>query len=287
LGTLAAGASKSVEIELTARQAGRITIKAEATADGDLKTTAVEEVIVRRPQLQVVVSGPKVHYAGAPATYEVRVKNPGDAAAHQVNVAAVLPADVDVLASNQSGQFDASQHQINWTIPSLAAAGEQTFTFKCILRNAGANRIEAMAQAEGDLKDASLVNTQILAVADLMLDVTDSPGPIPVGQEMTYEIRIRNRGTNGAEQVETLAFFSQGLEPVSVEGGSHEIRDGAVIFKPLAAVAAGGEAILKIKARATSAGSHRIRVEVQCKSLGTHLTSEDTTLFYAEDGGTQ
>ncbi len=284
LGTLSAGASKSVEIELTARQAGRITIKAEATADGDLKTAAVEEVIVRRPQLQVLVSGPKVHYAGAPASYEVRVKNPGDAAAHQVNVAAVLPSDVDVLASGQSGQFDASQHRINWSIESLAASAEQTFTFKCIMRSTGANRIEAVAQADGELKDANLVNTQILAVADLALDVSDSPGPIPVGQEMTYEIRIRNRGTNGADQVEAVAFFSQGLEPVSVEGGFHEIRDGAVIFKPLATVPPGGEAILKINARAVTPGSHRIRVEVQCKSLGTQLTSEDTTLFYAEDG---
>ena len=40
----------------------------------------------------------------------------------------------------------------------------------------------------------------------------------------------------------------------------------------------------KIKARANTPGSHRIRVEVQCKTLGTKLTSEDTTLFYAEDG---
>jgi hypothetical protein len=103
---------------------------------------------------------------------------------------------------------------------------------------------------------------------------------------MTYEIRIRNRGTNGAEQVEAVAFFSQGLEPISVEGGLHEVRDGAVIFKPLATVSAGGEAILKINARASSPGSHRIRVEVQCKTLGTRLTSEDTTLFYAEDGST-
>jgi hypothetical protein len=284
LGTLAAGASKSVEIELTARQAGRLTIKAEATADGDLRTSAVEEVIVRRPQLQVAITGPKMHYAGAPANYEVRIKNPGDAPAHKVNVTAVLPSDVDVLASGQSGHFDASQHQVSWSIDSLAPGAEQAFTFKCIMRSNGANRIEAVAQAEGDLRDANMVNTQILAVADLALDVTDSPGPIPVGQEMSYEIRIRNRGTNGAEQVETVAFFSQGLEPVSVEGGFHEIRDGAVIFKPLAAVPAGGEAILKIKARANTPGSHRIRVEVQCKTLGTKLTSEDTTLFYAEDG---
>ena len=284
LGTLAAGASKSVEIELTARQAGRITIKAEASADGDLKTMAVEEVIVRRPQLQVTVSGPKLHYAGAPATYEVRVKNPGDAAAHQVKVAAVLPSDVEVLSAGQSGQNDASQHQVNWRIETLAPAAEQVFTFKCVMRSSGVNRIEAVAQAEGDLKDANLVNTQILAVADLALDVSDSAGPVPVGQEMTYEIRIRNRGTNGAEQVEAVAFFSQGLEPVKVEGGAHEMRDGAVIFKPLAMVPAGGETILKINARASTPGSHRIRVEVQCKTLGTKLTSEDTTLFYAEDG---
>ena len=33
----------------------------------------------------------------------------------------------------------------------------------------------------------------------------------------------------------------------------------------------------------TTAGNHQLRVELQCKPLGTRLTQELTTLFYGEE----
>ena len=48
LGTLRAGESKSIDVELTARQAGVVTIKAQAFAEGGLRSEAVEQVLVRR-----------------------------------------------------------------------------------------------------------------------------------------------------------------------------------------------------------------------------------------------
>jgi uncharacterized repeat protein (TIGR01451 family) len=284
VGTLAAGASKSVEIELTARQAGRLVIKAEATADGDLKANASEEVFVRRAGLEIVLAGPKVHYAGAPALYEVRVKNPGDAPAQNVNVVAALPSEVELLAASHSGHHEPSRGEVTWTVDQLAAGSEQVFTVKCALKTTGINRVEALATADGDLKDTALVNTQVMALADLVLDVTDTPGPIPVGQDMTYEVRIRNRGSNSAEGVDVVAYFSEGVEPIAVDGGNHELNAGTVLFKPIASLAAGDETVYKIKARASVPGNHRIRVELQCKSLGTRLTRDDTTLFYGDDG---
>jgi hypothetical protein len=284
VGTLRAGASTSVEIELTARQAGKLAIKAEATADGDLKTAASEEVMVRRAALQVAVTGPKVHYAGVPAHYDIRVTNAGDAPARHVTVAATLPGTAELVTASQEGQSLARNGEVSWSIDQLAPGSEQVFTVRCALKSPGANRVEALVTADGDLKGTNHVNTQLMALADLVLSVGDSAGPVAVGQDAVYEVRIRNRGTSGAEAIEMVAFFSPGVEAVSVEGGPHEIASGAVIFKPLTSLAAGAEAVYKIKARAATAGNHRIRVELECKSLGTRLCQEDTTLFYGEEG---
>jgi len=284
IGSLPAGASKSVEIELTARQAGKISIKAEATAEGGLKSLATQLVNVRRAQLHTTFVGPKIHYAGAPASYELRVTNPGDAPAQQVDVSVVLPPDAEMIVEGSAKSRDGAANTTHWTIDTLPPGGEQKFSFKCTLRDTGANRLTATATATGDLRHMTEVSTQVLALADLALEASDGPGPLPVGQEDVYEIRIKNRGTSGAEQVEIVAFFSEGLDPIGVEGGSHEMRDGTVIFKPIGTVAAGEQVVLKIRAKATLPGNHRMRVELECKPLGVKLTSEDTTLFYGEAG---
>src|SRR5262249_40347821 len=53
LGRLAPGTSKSVEVELTARQAGKLTVKGSATADGGLAADSTKEIFCRKPELEV------------------------------------------------------------------------------------------------------------------------------------------------------------------------------------------------------------------------------------------
>ena len=54
-------------------------------------------------------------------------------------------------------------------------------------------------------------------MADLRLDVKDPEGPMPIGEETAYELHVRNRGTKAAEDVEVVAYFSAGMEPVSAD----------------------------------------------------------------------
>src|SRR6185295_1394154 len=92
LGTLAAGESKVIEVELTARETGSLSIRAEAVADGGLRAEVSDSVLVRRAGLQLDVDSPKVKYAGTPATFVVKVSNPGNANAENVQLTATLPA---------------------------------------------------------------------------------------------------------------------------------------------------------------------------------------------------
>lgn len=244
---------------------------------------AVEEVHVRRAGLQVAVSAPKVHYAGAPAAVEIHVRNPGDAAAKDVTITTILPSGAELVAAGQGGRGDGRRGEITWTLDQLPPGGEQTLTAECVMKHEGHNRIEAVATAEGDLKDSSVANTQVLALADLVLEVVHAPGPVPVGQETTYEIRIRNRGTGAAEQVEVVAYFSDGIEPTGVEGGAADLSPGTAQFRPLPSLFPGRDAVLKVQAKAERSGNHRIRVELDCKALDVKLTQEHTKLFYGDE----
>jgi uncharacterized repeat protein (TIGR01451 family) len=283
IGTIGAGESKTVEIELVARQSGVLNIQARATADGGLKAAASEEVMVRQPGVRVEVVGPARQYVGATATYQIHLKNPGDAPARKVKLLAVLPGNAECVSAGQQGKLDTKHKKAAWSIAELDPGADLVFSLKCIMRQSGENRLEVTATADGDLSHSNLAVTDVVAVADLVLDVSDPSGAIAVGEDAVYEVRVRNRGNEAAEGVDVVAYFSDGVEPVSVEGRTPDVASGTVTFGTIPTLAAGKELVFKIHAKARQGGTHRVRVELECRSLGTKLTEEETTLFYADD----
>jgi hypothetical protein len=119
------------------------------------------------------------------------------------------------------------------------------------------------------------------------MDIKNSEGPIPVGEEATYEVRVHNRGTKAAEGVEVFAYFSNGIEPTKAEGAPNRLGPGEVVFHPITSLAPGAETILKVRARAEVGGNHVFRAEVHCKPLGARLVSEVTNLYYTDAPGSE
>jgi uncharacterized repeat protein (TIGR01451 family) len=283
LGTLRAGESKAIEVELTARQAGAITIRAQGFADGGLRAEVAQQVLVRRATLQIDVEAPRVKYAGTAGTYRIRVTNSGNALAQNVNLAALLPPEAKFISADGGARPDADHGKVSWTAGTLQPGAERIFEMHCSLHAPGENRVQFSAAADGSVHSSAASVTRVEAMADLKLEVRDPQGPIPVGEEAVYEVVIRNRGTKSAEDVELIVFFSEGLEATTVQGGSHEIGHGQVAFKPISVLQAGSESVLRIHARADKGGNHVFRAEVVCQSLETKLAAEETTRFYGEE----
>ncbi len=281
LGDLAAGESKTIDIELTARQAGAIDIKAQSFAEGGLRAEASQEVRVRRAELKVAVEAPQVKYAGTPSTYTLLVENKGDALAEGVTLSAILPADAKFLSAS-GGRLDPQQARVNWNVGSLPAGGQRTFELQCALHAPGDNRLQIAVQATGDLSAATTCNTHVEAIADLKLEVRDPQGPVAVGDEAVYEVRILNRGTKAAQGIDLAVFFSDGLEPSAADGGTHELGEGQVIFQALPSLGPGETAVYHVRSKAAQAGNHVFRAEVLCESLSTKLAAEEATHFYGD-----
>jgi uncharacterized repeat protein (TIGR01451 family) len=282
LGTLGAGESRNVEVELTARQAGSISIKAQAYADHGLRSEAAEQVFVRRASLQVGVEAPRVTFAGTAGSYRVVVTNSGDAAATDVRVSAMLPPDAKYQSSSAGGQFDAQQGKVTWTVGNLAAGTERALELKCALSTPGENRMQFVTSAGDNLSASAASTTQVEALADLKIEIRDPQGPVAVGSEAVYDLVIHNRGSAPAHDVDLVAFFSEGLEASAVEGGGHEISTGQVTFTPLATVGAGDTVTYKVRAKADREGHHVFRCELFCESLHTKLAAEEATFFYGD-----
>ena len=282
-GTVAAGQERSIEVELTARQAGTLTMKVEVQCDGGARAELNEPVVVRRADLRVDAAAPKFQYVDAVAHYRLRVTNPGTAPAHDVRITALLPAGAKLLSASDDGKLDADKKQVIWKLDMLNPAAERLLDAKCMLSEPGPCKIEFNATSGEELNASAVATTQVEAIADLVMDLVDPIGPVAVGEEAQYELRIRNRGTKSAAEIDVAVYFSQGIEPVSVEGGAHRISLGQVAFQTIPVLPAGKEMRLKVVARAQTAGSHICRTELHCRPLGTRLVSEETTHFFIAD----
>lgn len=282
LGLLAAGQERSLEVELTARQAGDLLIQAEARADGGIRADLSERVLVRRADLKADVEGPKVQYVGATTSYAVRIRNSGTAPARDVRLSIVLPAGATYLSGVEGAKVLGGGDKLDWTIETLNPEVEQCFTLKCKLAAAGAGRLRLSVAADDDLTALAETIVQVEAVANLTMDVKDPTGPMPVGDEAVYEVRVRNRGTKEARNVEVFGYFSRGIEPTAAEGAASQLGAGQVVFQPIASIGPGEEVMLKVRAKAETAGNHIFRAEAHCKPLGARLVREATNLYYGE-----
>lgn len=281
-GQLAAGESRSVEIELTAREAGQLTVNASATATGNLSANASKEILCRQAELAVDWRGPSERYTGAPATYFFRVRNPGTAVAADVVLTAQLPAGFELISSDKAKI--SKDGMATFQVGSLRPGDDRYYQLKCLLSKAGDNEIAIHAKASDRTESETITAvTNVIALADLKLDVLDPKGPVATGEEIEYQIRVTNRGTNAASDVSIIGLFSEGIEPHHVDGSPCTISDGRVTFDTIEAISAGEVRTFTIHARADQAGTHLFRAEVLCRDLEIKLAAEETTRFFEDE----
>jgi len=287
LGTLSAGSSRTVEVELTARQTGRLHVRAEATADAGLTARGDQEVQVRRAALEVVAEGAPRKFAGTRSRYSVRITNSGDALASNVVVAATLPAGAQTVASSDGGMLNPQSGQVQWSLGDVRPGASRVLEVECTLVSPGDNRLEVKTVAEGDLNAVASVSTMVEALADLKLSVNDPQGAVAVGDDVTYEVRIVNRGTKAAEDIQIYGYFSEGIEPTTVHGWKGSLSEGEVALQAIPRLGPGQEMLIRIQAQARRAGDHVFRAEVESKEPETKLAVEEWTRFYAGDDASE
>lgn len=285
LGSLKAGTQRTVEVELTARQAGDLAIRAQAIADGGLRADGEQPVRVRRPNLVVQAVGPKKRYAGTPARYTLKITNNGDATARDVVASAGLPMGAQFVKSSKNGAYDKNRNLVQWSVGTLRPGAQQIVEVIAVLNGSGESRMDARASAKIDqLSATDSVATKVEALADLRLTVVDPVGPVPLGTEVTYEVIIENRGTKAANDINVVGYFSEGIEPVSVKGWQGKVGVGEVALESIPQVSPGQRLVIKVIAEASRSGNHVFRAELDSNdpSTKTKLAVEEWTVFHAD-----
>ena len=283
LGTLNPGESRSIRIVATMSELGNHFCQFVATADNGLHDETSKNVLGLGARLDLQLDGPTFRYVTRPATYTLKVRNAGTAAAESVSVRVAVPKPFAFLQADKLGTFDAASKSINWLLGGLEVGQETEVTFKLRALAPGEFPILANADADRGLRAEAQHMTRVEGIAAILLEVVDVDDPVEVGNETMYEVLVTNQGTEFATNVSIHAIVPEGIEIIGGQGPSEgTIQDGTISFAPLAKLAPRADAIYRVKIRGHASGDFRIEVQAMADTLESPVTELESTKIYQD-----
>ncbi|MHB8954594.1 MAG: COG1361 family protein, partial [Pirellulaceae bacterium] len=224
--SLAPNQSREFDAEVMASGAGQIGSRAEATtADGlsarsNRPTTKVTEAI-----LSVEAVGPNVTSVGETVTYQVTVRNQGDAVAEDTRLSIEVPQGFDVLGASEdmrrqdrgqqqegSSEKEAGQSMRTVQLGNLQPNDQKQFWIRTVAREPGKQlgyNFTATSACDRERVEhqpqRTVVRTEVIALPALSLVAVDTKDPIKSGDPVTYRIAVTNQGSAVARDVKVVA----------------------------------------------------------------------------------
>jgi uncharacterized repeat protein (TIGR01451 family) len=281
-----AGETKSVTLKTMAVQQGAQNCELTVMGESCGAVTAKATCMVQKPMLEARLIGPgKAMVRGEPA-FVLEVHNPGNAPAPNVQAAVSFPDGLEFVSASDGGNYEPGSRTVTWNVGAVGASSKKNLTFK--LRAGLAGKIEVRAIAASPIKvddkaldSRSSVVLQVEGVPAVGFEVVNLDNPAEVGKEVTYEIRVLNQGTCPLTNVRLAAAMSEGLTVTNVTGPTkHTAAAQTVTFDAIPRLAVKADVVIRIKAKGTSAGDLRCKVQLSCDQLKQPVFKEESTVFF-------
>lgn len=287
IGVLKAGEEKSIEMAVKTVLDDSISIDVRANGAYGVEAKASKKIAVLRGKLDVAIEAPELQFVDGEFEALARVKNVGDAPLENVDVAAQIPATVEVLACDGSARRNAEKGRVYWTIPLLRPNEEIVFKTLCRLTETGDATFAVVGADQTGLTAQNETTVQVESIAVLAMRVNAPKDPVAVGKECVYELVIENNGTKDAAEIESGVFLGVGLKPVAVEGGLGTVSEAEskVIFRKIETLPAGERVVFRVRAQAVDAGNHKVQAMLQSIPEEARLMSEEMTYCYERPVG--
>jgi hypothetical protein len=161
LGTLAAGETRTLELEAVATQPGTQINDVTAQAiDGQENRVARSRlsVQVNEPSLVLKMEAPRQSDVNSDLDLRIHVHNLGRSPARAVRLVFNYPKGMDILGSSNEARIDPATGSVTWELETLEMGQTQVITLKTRPRQPGEWALRAMAMSQG-LAEASTMQT--------------------------------------------------------------------------------------------------------------------------------
>ena len=281
IGSIKAGDSVDVDLELKAIKAGtyvnRAIIKQDGNARAESKAT-IEVIDGSRLTLQSVPT--PAGLVSQKMTHSFKVSNLSNVAVTNARAVARLPREVRFVDAANGGTYDPNSHAIEWRLDSLAS--QQSITLSSTLTPTSTGNYSATLQVTQPNSPMTQIESGIEAkgIAALAINLSNVPVTAKPGDEFTVDATITNRGTGPDSNVRFSISLPSNIEYVSARGpvksGIVQTSDGqkTVPFAVIPEIGEQAVASFQITLRARSAGRPKLRAEVSSQQLDEPVATE-------------
>ena len=212
VGSLASGATATLQIVATVTQAGPHTNTATKTAEDQQDPNAANDsasAVVNAQQSDLSLTktdAPDPVAPGADLTYTITVTNNGPSSAQNVTVNDTLPTGTTFGSATSSQGSCAGTTTVSCALGSIANGASPTITLVVHVGPSVADGtvISNTASVSSTTADPTSANnsatstTTVAASAELAVAKTDAPDPVVAGTDLTYTITVTNNGPSEA-----------------------------------------------------------------------------------------
>jgi len=276
-GTLGPGESKEFKFNAMASKTGEFANKATASSTQGVNAEASATTVVREPVLTVACTAPDKRYMGRPFEVTFTVGNKGDTAAAGTVLEVPVPEGLTVQSASNGGQT--AGNKISWDLGSLAKDGSQNVSATFVAPNAGTFQFSPTAKGACAKPVTSSCQTLVVGVPAILLEKSDDPDPVGIGETTTYTVKITNQGTADDNNVRVVVTVGAELVPVSATGDG-AISGQTVTFPAVPRLAPKEAVTYKVVAKGVKAGDARTHFELTSDMLTSPVTAEESTHVY-------
>ena len=278
--TLRPGGTWRAEYSAIAKEVGEQENVAQATAGDGLRERATWKVRVHEPKLTVAVTRPQKALLNVPTKYEITISNSGAVALSGVEVFDELPEGATFVGASDGGRLQ--DGRIHWILGEAPASRSRSVTVELKVAKEGESINRVTVKADRGITASTEAKTQFEGAAGIHVEI-GAKDKLPVDGQGDYIIRVMNRGTGAAKNVQVTVIVPEQMQVLTKDGPTGATQAGQTFtFAPLEVLAAAKEETYKIHVRAVHAGEVKLRVDVKTDDLITPLHEEELTTIFGD-----
>ena len=275
-GTLAPGESKEFKYNATASVTGKLDNKAKATSDQNVSAEASASTTVHQPVLAIACKATEQQFMGRKFDVSYTVSNTGDAPAAGSKLEVTIPAGLTVASTTGNGTVAGSK--VTWDLGAVDAANPQTVSVTLSGTSGGSYDFAATVKGTCAAPASTTCSTKIVGIPAILLEKSDDPDPVAVGDTTTYTVKVTNQGSADDHNVQVIVEIAPELAPVSSSEGS---ISGQTVTLPVVETLAPKQAVTyKIVAKGVTAGDGHTVFKLTSDVLKSQITAEESTHVY-------
>ena len=281
VGSLGPGQAKEFTFRAKASATGSFRNCAMVEGGGGLTAQACAETRVTQPKLELAKTGPTDRYLNRPGTFDITVRNTGDAIARDVVISDVMPAGLRAVRATEGGRV--SGNALVWSIGALEPGASRTVQVEFVAEQAG--QFRNVATAKGYCCEATAeAPLSVRGIPAVLLEVVDENDPDEIGTDEKYTITVTNQGSATGTNIRIICEVQPEAEFVNASsdrGQTASVSGKTVTFTPLPELGARQQARFFVTVKGQVEADTRFKVTMYTNETGDRPIEEtESTRFY-------